>query len=83
MKVFIFFLGGGLCLHGSFSDIGVDQEFQKPEFVMPELLLKELWYFTATLNFIIGQSLHKFGYIISYLSHLVSLFFIYFNFFRL
>ena len=26
-------------LHGSFSD----QEFQKLEFVMPELLLKELW----------------------------------------
>ena len=30
-------------LHGSFSDIGAHLEFQKSEFVMPELLLKELW----------------------------------------
>ena len=38
-------LGGPLeKLHGRFSDIGVDQEFWKPEFVMPELLLKELWF---------------------------------------
>ena len=29
-------------LHGSFSDIGAHQGFQKPEFIMPELLLKEL-----------------------------------------
>ena len=30
-------------LHGSFSDIGAHQDLQKPNFVMPELLLKELW----------------------------------------
>ena len=29
-------------LYGSFSDIGAHQDFQIPEFVMPELLLKEL-----------------------------------------
>ena len=29
-------------LHGTFSDIGAHKEFQKPEFVMPELLIKEL-----------------------------------------
>ena len=34
-------LGGGALeqLHGSFSDIGAHQDFQKPEF-----LLKELWF---------------------------------------
>ena len=38
------FFGGGAMeqLHGSFNDIGAHLEFQKPEFVMPELLLKEL-----------------------------------------
>ena len=45
------FLGGTLVcgylwalekLLGSFIDIGAYQEFQKPKFVMPELLLKEL-----------------------------------------
>ena len=30
-------------LFGSFSDIGAHQDFQKSEFFMPELLLKELW----------------------------------------
>ena len=35
----IYFLG----LHESFSDIGAHLEFQKPKFIMPELLLKELW----------------------------------------
>ena len=29
-------------LHGSFRDIGAHQGFQKTEFFMPELLLKEL-----------------------------------------
>ena len=31
-------------LHGSFSNIGARQDFQRPEFFMPELLLNELWY---------------------------------------
>ena len=30
-------------LHGSFSDIGAQKDFQMPEFFMPELLQKELW----------------------------------------
>ena len=30
-------------LHESYSDIGAHLEFQKPKFIMPELLLKELW----------------------------------------
>ena len=30
-------------LHGSFSDVGAHQDFQMPEFFMPELLIKELW----------------------------------------
>ena len=29
-------------LHGSFSEIGAHQNLQKPNFVMPELLIKEL-----------------------------------------
>ena len=29
-------------LHGSFSDICAHQDLQKPNFVMPELLIKEL-----------------------------------------
>ena len=29
-------------LHGSFRDIGAHQDFQMPEFFMPELLIKEL-----------------------------------------
>ena len=29
--------------HGSFGDIGVHQDSQKIEFIMPELLIKELW----------------------------------------
>ena len=39
-----FFFGGGTLehLHGSFSDIGAHQDFQKPGIFMPELLLKEL-----------------------------------------
>ena len=37
-------LGGALDqLHGSFSDINAHQDFQKPKFVMPELLINELW----------------------------------------
>ena len=36
-------------LHGSFSDIGAHQDFQMPEFFMPKLLLKELWYFYIRL----------------------------------
>ena len=32
-------------LHGSLSDIGAHQDFQKPEFIMPELLQKELSLF--------------------------------------
>ena len=36
------FVGALEQLHGSFSDIGAHLEFQKTEFVMPELLLKEL-----------------------------------------
>ena len=31
------FLGGGEQLHGSFSDVGAHQDFQMPEFFMPEL----------------------------------------------
>ena len=40
------FLGEGALeqLHGSFSDIGPHQDFQKSKFVMPELSLKELWF---------------------------------------
>ena len=39
--------GGALeQLHGSFSDIGARQDFQKPKVFMPELFLKELWYNT-------------------------------------
>ena len=30
-------------LHGGFNDIGAHQDFQTPDFFMPELLLKELW----------------------------------------
>ena len=30
-------------LHGSLSDIGAHQDFQKPDVFMPDLLLKELW----------------------------------------
>ena len=30
-------------LHGSFSDIDAHQDLQKSNFVMPELLIKELW----------------------------------------
>ena len=30
-------------LHGRCSDIGAHLDFLKPEFFMPELLLKELW----------------------------------------
>ena len=37
------FLGALEQLHGSYSAIGAHQDFQKPEFFMPELLLKELW----------------------------------------
>ena len=39
-----FFFGGGAQkqLYGSFSYIGAHQDFQKPEFLKPELLLKEL-----------------------------------------
>ena len=30
-------------LHGNLSDIGAHQDLQKPNFVIPELLIKELW----------------------------------------
>ena len=36
------FFGALEQLHGSFSDIGAHQDFQKSKFFMPELLLKEL-----------------------------------------
>ena len=39
-----FFWGGALeQLYGILSDIGAHLEFQNLEFVLPELLLKELW----------------------------------------
>ena len=40
----VFFLGGGALeqLHGSVSDIGAHQEFQKLEFVISAIFLKEL-----------------------------------------
>ena len=37
-------------LHGSFSDIGAHLEFQKPEFVIPELLLKDYDYTNICLK---------------------------------
>ena len=37
-------------LQGSFTDIGSHQEFQKPEFVMPELLLEELWTLISLIS---------------------------------
>ena len=36
------FLGALDQLHGNFSDIGAHQDYQKPNCVMPELLIKEL-----------------------------------------
>ena len=51
----VFFLGGGALeqLHRSFRDIGAHLEFQKPEFVMHELLLKEL------CTYVIGPKIFK------------------------
>ena len=43
------FLGALDQLNGSFSDIVAHQDLQKPNFVMPELLIKELW-FTCSFN---------------------------------
>ena len=37
-------------LHGSLRYIGAHQDFQQPEFYMPELLLKELWEAKAILG---------------------------------
>ena len=43
MWVFMTFLVALDQLHWSFSDIGAHQDFKKPNFVMSELLIKELW----------------------------------------
>ena len=44
------FVGALEQLHGGFSDISAHLELQKPEFVMPELLLKELWLYSGYLG---------------------------------
>ena len=36
-------------LSNSFSDIGAHQDFEMPEFFMPQLLIQELWVYTKHL----------------------------------
>ena len=46
--VFLLFNSG--MEHGSFSDIGAHQDFEMPEFVRRQLLIKELWLLLPALD---------------------------------
>ena len=49
-------------LHGSFSDNGAHQDLQKPNFAMPELILKELWYpRPPPMNILLSECLFTFN----------------------